>query len=437
VICIYKRKVSKLDKGIKMAENLNNQYIAFENSAQSSFGTPRGVRLHIAIFGKRNAGKSSLINAITNQDLAVVSPVAGTTTDPVFKAMEIAPIGPVTLIDTAGIDDEGLLGELRVTKSLQVMAKTDLLLLSVAADQAPDEFDVKIVQAAKARCIPIIGVITKSDLGAGNLVAAWFEEQNIPLCRINNQTRDNIEQLKLLIVQYAPKDYLPETIVGDLLKPLDTVILVCPVDAGAPKSRLILPQVQVLRDALDAGAIAMVVTEKELSAALAKLVSPPALVITDSQVFATVSKLVPAHVPLTSFSILYARYKGNLREFLNGVKAIDELKAGDKVLIAEACSHYPSHEDIGRVKIPNWLEQKVGGKLEFSFAVGGDFMQDLSQYKLIVHCGGCMINRSEVLSRLAMCKEVNVPVVNYGVMIGYITGILNRVVAPLIEQKIN
>ena len=416
-----------------MAGNIKNQYIAFENDDRISFGTPRGVRMHIAIFGKRNAGKSSLINAITNQDLAVVSPVAGTTTDPVFKSMEIAPIGPITLIDTAGIDDDGVLGQLRVNKSMQVLSKTDMILLTAAADQIPDEFDAKIVQAAKNRCIPIVGVISKSDLGDGKLAEEWFVAQDIPTCRVNSKTRENIEQLKLLMVSQAPKDYLPETIVGDLLKPLDTVILVCPVDAGAPKSRLILPQVQVLRDAMDAGAIAIVVTEKELAPALAKLTSPPALVITDSQVFATVSEIVPAEIPLTSFSILYARYKGNLREFLNGVKAIDDLKPGDKILIAEACTHYPSHEDIGRVKIPNWLEKRVGGKLDFTFAVGGDFVQDLTKYQLIVHCGGCMINRTEVLSRLAMCKEANVPVVNYGVIIGYITGVLNRVVTPLIH----
>lgn len=407
-----------------------NPYIAFEDH-KNSFDTPRGVRLHIAIFGKRNAGKSSLINAITNQDLAVVSPVAGTTTDPVFKSMEIAPIGPVTLIDTAGIDDEGLLGDLRVSKSLQVLAKTDLLLLTVAADSTPDEFDAKIIHEAKNRNITVVGVISKSDLATGNAAVEWFTSHGVAYCKINSKQRDGIDQLKQLIVEKAPQDYLPETIVGDLLNPLDSVILVCPVDAGAPKSRLILPQVQVLRDAMDAGAIAIVVTEKELATALAQLKTPPKLVITDSQVFAKVSQIVPAEIPLTSFSILYARYKGNLREFLNGVRAIETLQPGDKILIAEACTHYPSHEDIGRVKIPKWLEGKVGGKLNFTFAVGGDFAQDLTQYKLIVHCGACMINRAEVLDRLARCKEAGVPVVNYGVIIGHITGVLERVVAPL------
>lgn len=412
-----------------------NQYIAYQNNDSSGFSTPRGVRLHIAIFGKRNAGKSSLINAITNQELAVVSPIAGTTTDPVYKSMEIAPIGPVTLIDTAGIDDDGTLGELRVAKSLQVLAKTDLLILAVAANSAPDEFDSKIIHEAQNRNIAIIGVITKIDLEQSNIAEEWFSRHNIAFTKVNSPQREGIFELKQLIIQTAPTDFLPDTIVGDLLQPLDSVILVCPVDAGAPKSRLILPQVQVLRDVMDAGAIPIVVTEKELASALERLTTPPRLVITDSQVFAKVSQIVPPEIPLTSFSILFARYKGNLREFLQGVEAINQLKPGDKVMIAEACTHYPSHEDIGRVKIPNWLETKVGGKLDFTFAVGGDFAQDLTQYKLIVHCGACMINRAEVLSRLARCKEAGIPVVNYGVLIGHITGVLKRVVAPLVTHS--
>lgn len=397
--------------------------------------TPRSVRLHIAIFGRRNAGKSSLINAITNQDLAVVSPVPGTTTDPVFKSMEIAPIGPVTLIDTAGIDDEGTLGELRVKKSMKVLAKTDLLLLTVSSESVPDEFDAKIVNEARNRCIPVIGVISKQDINTGIDAEAWFNNLDIPCCRINSLSREGIEELKKLIVELAPEDYLPKAIIGDLLMKDETVILVCPVDAGAPKSRLILPQVQVLRDALDAGVCVMVVREHELATALGNLKTPPAMVVTDSQAFAFVSKVVPPEVPLTSFSILYARYKGNLRDFLNGVKAIDTLQPGDKVLIAEACTHYPSHEDIGRVKIPKWLESKVGGKLEFNWVVGGDFPENLEAYKLVIHCGACMINRAEVLDRLAKCREKDVPVVNYGIIIGYMTGILNRVVKPVEKSR--
>lgn len=397
--------------------------------------TPRSVRLHIAIFGRRNAGKSSLINAITNQDLAVVSPVPGTTTDPVFKSMEIAPIGPVTLIDTAGIDDEGTLGELRVKKSMKVLAKTDLLLLTVSSESVPDEFDAKIVNEARNRCIPVIGVISKQDINTGIDAEAWFNSMEIPCCRVNSLSREGIDELKKLIVELAPEDYLPKAIIGDLLMKDETVILVCPVDAGAPKSRLILPQVQVLRDALDAGVCVMVVREHELATALSNLKTPPALVVTDSQAFAFVSKVVPPEVPLTSFSILYARYKGNLRDFLNGVKAIDTLQPGDKVLIAEACTHYPSHEDIGRVKIPKWLEGKVGGKLEFNWVVGGDFPENLEAYKLVIHCGACMINRAEVLDRLARCREKDVPVVNYGIIIGYINGILNRVVKPVEKSR--
>lgn len=393
--------------------------------------TPRSVRLHIAIFGKRNAGKSSLINAITNQELAVVSPVAGTTTDPVFKSMEITPIGPVTLIDTAGIDDEGELGELRVKKTKQVLAKTDLLVLTIAADDIPNQWDITILEEAEKRCIPVIGVISKIDIAKGQEAANWFENKNIPFARVDSNTREGIGELKDLITAHSPKDFLPESIVGDLIKQNDIVILVTPVDAGAPKSRLILPQVQVLRDALDARACVMVVTEHELKTALDALKQPPRLVITDSQAFDFVSKVVPAEVPLTSFSILFARYKGDLREFLNGIKAIDALNQGDKVLIAEACTHFPSHEDIGRVKIPKWLESKVGGKLDFTWVVGSDFPENLAEFKLVVHCGACMINRAEVLARLDKCKELNVPVVNYGVLIGYVTGVLNRVVKPL------
>lgn len=393
--------------------------------------TPRSVRLHIAIFGKRNAGKSSLINAITNQELAVVSSIAGTTTDPVYKSMEISPIGPVTLIDTAGIDDEGELGELRVKKTKQVLAKTDLLIIAIAADSAPDQWEYSILKEAQSRCIPVIGVITKADISEGRDAAKWFEDQRLTYCRVDSTTRQGIYELKQIIIADSPKDYLPETIIGDLINKNDVVILVAPVDAGAPKSRLILPQVQVLRDALDAGACAMVVREHELKAALDSLKQPPRLVITDSQAFDFVSKTVPEDVPLTSFSILFARYKGDIREFLKGAKAIDALNAGDKVLIAEACTHYPSHEDIGRVKIPKWLEGKAGGKLDFTWTVGSDFPDNLTDYKLVVHCGACMINRAEVLTRIAKCKELNVPIVNYGVLIAYVTDILNRVTKPL------
>lgn len=394
---------------------------------------PRSIRLHIAIFGKRNAGKSSLINAITNQELAVVSKVPGTTTDPVYKSMEIAPIGPVTLIDTAGIDDEGELGELRVKKTMQVLAKTDLVVLAAAADDTAGEWEDSIAAEAKKRCIPVIGVITKKDLKQDSQsIAEWFDNRGIPYCSVNSISREGIDELKSMIVKNSPKDYMPSTILGDLIDPEDSLVLVTPVDAGAPKSRLILPQVQVIRDALDAGACVTVVREHELEAALKNFIKPPRLVVTDSQVFGTVSKLVPTEVPLTSFSILYARYKGNLREFINGIKAIELLNPGDKVLIAEACTHYPSHEDIGRVKLPNWLEKKVGGKLDFKWVVGGDFPDDLESCKLVVHCGACMINRAEVLDRLDKCTAAGVPVVNYGMLIAYINGILERVVKPVI-----
>ena len=311
------------------------------------------------------------------------------------------------------------------------MAKTDLLVLTIAADDMPNAWDTMILEEAEKRCIPVIGVVSKVDIAEGQEVENWFESRKLPFARVNSNTREGIDKLKDLITSNSPKDFLPETIVGDLLKQNDIVILVTPVDAGAPKSRLILPQVQVLRDALDARACVMVVTEHELKTALNALKQPPRLVITDSQAFDFVSKVVPSDVPLTSFSILFARYKGDLREFLNGIKAIDTLAAGDKVLIAEACTHFPSHEDIGRVKIPKWLETKVGGKLDFSWVVGSDFPENLADFKLVVHCGACMINRAEVLARLDKCKALDIPVVNYGIMIGYVTGVLNRVVKPL------
>lgn len=397
--------------------------------------TPRSVRLHIAIFGKRNAGKSSLINAITNQELAVVSKVPGTTTDPVYKSMEISPLGPVTLIDTAGIDDQGELGELRVKKTMQVLAKTDLLILAIASTDAAGEWEENIAAEAKKRCIPVVGVISKQDLNSDfQDISIWFKEQGIPCCTVNSLTREGIDRLKSIIIKNAPEDFMPDTIIGDLIEQGDSVILVTPVDEGAPKSRLILPQVQVIRDALDSGACVTVVREHELETALKNFIKPPKLVVTDSQVFGTVAKLVPSEVPLTSFSILYARYKGNLKEFLNGIRVIELLNPGDKVLIAEACTHYPSHEDIGRVKIPGWLEKKVGGKLNFKWVVGADFPEDLDSYKLVVHCGACMINRAEVLDRLDRCNKAGVPVVNYGMLIAYITGILERVVKPVVKH---
>lgn len=394
--------------------------------------SPRSIRLQIAIFGKRNAGKSSLINAITNQDLAVVSSIAGTTTDPVLKSMEISPLGPVTIIDTPGIDDEGELGQLRVQKAQAVISKTNVIILVIAADSTPNQHEQTIVTNAIERKIPVIGVMSKADVVADTqAIENWFHQHNIEYCKVNSITQNGIDTLKQLLVKNSPANFQPETIVGDLIKPLDTIILICPVDAGAPKSRLILPQVQVMRDILDNGGIAIVITEKGIEATLAKLKEPPALVITDSQVFAQIAPQIPADVPLTSFSILFARYKGDLDEFMRGIAAIRQLKVGDKVLIAEACTHYPSHEDIGRVKIPRWLEKTVGGKLEFSFAVGGEFAQDLTQYQLIVHCGGCMINRAELLSRIKDCQKAQVPVVNYGILIGHMTGILERVIQPL------
>lgn len=394
--------------------------------------TPKGARLHIAIFGRRNAGKSSLINALTNQDIALVSDVPGTTTDPVYKAMEILPLGPVMIIDTAGIDDVGELGALRVERTRQVLNKTDLAILVIEPGEGVTEFELDLAEAIAKRNIPMVPVVNKIDaytIGSEQLTN-WSDKLGKPVTTVSAKTGQGIEELKRMMIQKAPDNWEGPPVIGDLLNPGDTVVLVVPIDLAAPKGRLILPQVQTIRDILDHDAYSVVVKERELKEAFDNLKKKPKMVVTDSQEFMKVAADTPPDVLLTSFSILMARNKGDLETLVAGAKAIETLNPGDKVLIAEGCTHHRQADDIGRVKIPRWLRQLVGGDLDFTWVSGGDFPQDLSGYKLIVHCGACMLNRREMLHRLSVAREAKVPIVNYGVLIAYVHGILHRTLAP-------
>ncbi len=392
--------------------------------------TPKGERLHIAIFGKRNAGKSSLINALTKQDVALVSDLPGTTTDPVYKAMEILPLGPVVLIDTAGLDDEGQLGLLRVEKSKAVLNKTDLAILVIDGQSELTEFDVKIFQEIKAKNIPIVVVVNKIDLQKRIMPQSIVEQLGNDVVEVSTVTGAGIELLKGLLIKNTPEKWGEETLVGDIVKADDNVVLVVPIDSAAPKGRLILPQVQVLREILDNDANAIIAKENKLKEALANLKRPPSLVITDSQVFGEIESIVPEAIPFTSFSILFARYKGDLTTYINGVKALEKLAKNDKILIAEGCTHHRQKDDIGTVKIPKWLKEYTGVDLTFDWVSGGQYPANLAEYKLIIHCGACMLNRREVLYRNSIAKEQNVPIVNYGILIAYLKGILPRVIKP-------
>ena len=392
--------------------------------------TPKGERLHIAIFGKRNAGKSSLINALTKQDVALVSDLPGTTTDPVYKAMEILPLGPVVLIDTAGLDDEGQLGLLRVEKSKAVLNKTDLAILVIDGQSELTEFDVKIFQEIKAKNIPIVVVVNKIDLQKRIMPHSIVEQLGNDVVEVSTVTGAGIELLKGLLIKNTPEKWGEETLVGDIVKADDNVVLVVPIDSAAPKGRLILPQVQVLREILDNDANAIIAKENKLKEALANLKRPPSLVITDSQVFGEIESIVPEAIPFTSFSILFARYKGDLTTYINGVKALEKLAKNDKILIAEGCTQHRQKDDIGTVKIPKWLKEYTGVDLTFDWVSGGQYPANLAEYKLIIHCGACMLNRREVLYRNSIAKEQNVPIVNYGILIAYLKGILPRVIKP-------
>ena len=395
--------------------------------------TPRGNRLHIALFGRRNAGKSSLINALTNQSLAIVSPVAGTTTDPVYKSMEILPIGPVVVIDTAGLDDVGELGLLRIEKSLEVLRKSDLVLLVADTTLGLDRPERELAEKCRALNIPFILVFNKTDLmeiSPASLETAKSDLGAAAVVAVSASKHQGIGELKIAMVRHAPARWDTQTIVGDLLQPGDVAVLVVPIDLAAPAGRLILPQVQMIRDILDHDAMAYTVKERELKECIASLNRKPKIVITDSQVFLKADADTPPDVLLTSFSILFARYKGDLETMVRGARAIDHLKPGDKVLISESCTHHRVEDDIGTVKIPRWLRQHVGGELSVDHSSGLTFPKNLSDYKLVLHCGACMTNRREMLARIVEVQQAGVPIVNYGVAIAALMGILRRALSP-------
>ena len=386
--------------------------------------TPSGERIHIGFFGRRNAGKSSVVNAVTGQELSVVSDVKGTTTDPVTKAMELLPLGPVVIIDTPGFDDEGKLGELRVRKTKQILNRTDIAVLIVDGTSGTNETDAQLTAIFEEKQIPYIIVYNKSDLAE----KTDCTENEIAVSAL---TGAGIWELKEKIAAFAKAaETAPRHLIADLLQPEDLVVLVTPIDGSAPKGRMILPQVQTLRDVLDADAMAVFTKEHQLEAALKKLAAPPKMVVTDSQAFAMVSRIVPESVPLTSFSILMARYKGFLETAVKGAAAINKLNDGDTVLISEGCTHHRQCNDIGTVKLPGWIEKYSGARPKFAFTSGGEFPADLSEYTLILHCGGCMLNEKEMESRISRAKNSGTPIVNYGIAIAAMHGILPRALSP-------
>lgn len=388
--------------------------------------TPRASRLHIGIFGKRNAGKSSLINALTGQEISLVSDVAGTTTDPVYKSFELQGVGPVVFIDTAGLDDVGDLGRMRVEKTRQAVEKTDLALVVLTG--LPKE-ELPWLEALREKKVPILVVLNKCDAlpDPDGLREALAQELSLPVLAVSAQSGENIPQLRQEIARQVPDSFWDLTITGNLAQPGDLVLLVMPQDLQAPKGRLILPQVQTIRELLDKKCSVMSCTADCLEVTLQVLAKPPKLIITDSQAFPEVWKQKPEESLLTSFSILFAGYKGDIQAFLAGANAIQALTESSKVLIAEACAHAPAEEDIGRVKIPNLLRKKVGQGLSFDFVRGSDFPQDLSPYDLVIHCGACMFNRRHVLNRIAQAQSQGVPMCNYGVVLAALTGILDKV----------
>ncbi len=393
--------------------------------------TPSGERLRISFFGKRNAGKSSLVNAVTNQQLAVVSDTLGTTTDPVQKAMELLPLGPVLITDTPGFDDSGKLGELRVKRTKQILNKTDIAILVTDATRQQDVTELELLRIFEEKSIPFIIAKNKSDLlgevpvnedGAGNVIYVSATEKT------------GIEELKERIGHLIPSDGNGLKLVGDIIEPGQLVVLVIPIDKAAPKGRLILPQQQAIRDILDVGAFAITTRDTELADLLEKLRASgqnPDLVITDSQVFEKVNKIVPKGIELTSFSILMARYKGFLDTAVKGARAIDELSDGDKILISEGCTHHRQCGDIGTVKLPKWLSERTGKNLVIETTSGADFPDSLEKYKLVIHCGGCMLSAREMVYRMKCAEDMNVPFTNYGIAIAYMKGILDRTIAPI------
>lgn len=401
--------------------------------------TPSADRVHIGFFGKRNAGKSSIVNKVTGQELAVVSDVKGTTTDPVSKAMELLPMGPVVIIDTPGIDDEGHLGELRVRKAKQVLNRVDVAVLVVDATVGKTSVDEELIRIFKEKEIPYLVVYNKADLLKNQTEHIHGEENSEVSIYASAATGQNIYELKEKIATLAVIDDLKLRLAGDLLKPSDFVILVVPIDKAAPKGRLILPQQQTIRDVLEAGAAAIVIKENELKNTLNTLGKKPKLVITDSQAFARVSEETPEDIWLTSFSILFARLKGNLKTAAAGAAALDKLKDGDKILISEGCTHHRQCDDIGTVKLPRWIRNYTGKELGFEYSSGREFPEDVTKYSLIVHCGGCMLNEREMRYRQKCAADQEIPITNYGIAIAYMQGILKRCVEmfPDVKKKLD
>ena len=391
---------------------------------------PSAERVHISFFGLRNAGKSSVVNQVTGQALSLVSDVKGTTTDPVQKAMELLPIGPVVIIDTPGIDDEGKLGEMRIKRALRALNKTDIAVLIVDAVQGLQDGDRQLLDRFQEKRIPYLIVYNKSDLLETPRNCGENE------IAVSAKTGSQIYELKEMIGRLAGNQKKDKKLVSDLIAPGDVVVLVTPIDSAAPKGRLILPQQQTIRDILDAGGINVVVKESELPAALAALGRKPQLVITDSQAFEAVSRNTPQDILLTSFSILFARYKGNLKEAVHGAAMLDRLKDGDRILISEGCTHHRQCGDIGTEKLPAWLRKYTGCALEFSFSSGVEFPEDLSPYSLVIHCGGCMLNEREMKARIRHSLDCNVPITNYGIAIAQMHGILSRAVTPFPDMSI-
>jgi len=393
--------------------------------------TPRGDRLHIALFGRRNAGKSSLVNALTRQEAAIVSAVPGTTTDPVKKSMEVLPIGPVVIIDTAGIDDTGELGEKRIRMTMRILDQANIALLLLDPEQGIDGYEEDLLAQFKQRGASVIAVANKIDLHPDVTAQRdWAKQHQLPFAAVSAISLEGVDELKRLLADVAPDDFFQPAIIGDLLSPGDIAILVIPVDKAAPKGRLILPQTMTLRDVIDHDAYAIVVKERELRDAIDSLKKKPKIVVTDSQAVLKASADTPKDVMFTTFSVLFGRYKGDLELLARGAKALREIKPGAKVLIAEACTHHPVPDDIGQVQIPRWLRQYAGGDIEFDYVSGGDFPPNLQEYDIIVHCGACMLNRQEMLSRLRKARELGVPIINYGVFLSFVHGVLDRALAP-------
>ena len=400
--------------------------------------TPASERVHVSFFGKRNAGKSSIINAVTGQDLAIVSSVMGTTTDPVYKTMELLPLGPVMVIDTPGIDDEGELGALRIRKSYQVLNKTDIAILVIDSTAGKGEEELELIHRFHKKGIPYLIVYNKIDLLSTEKIKDLAMSVRAGEVLVSASDGMNIQELKEKIASLKPEDTHKYPLIQDLIDPLDLVILVVPIDKAAPKGRLILPQQQTIRDILERGALSLVVRDTELKSTLDHFLAQgvcPKLVVTDSQAFARVSKDVPENITLTSFSILFSRYKGELEIQLKGIAALSSIEDGDRILIAEGCTHHRQCGDIGTCKMPEWIRNYTGKKPVFEFTSGTEFPDDVSSYKMVVHCGGCMLNEREMKYRIACCQDQGVPITNYGILIAQVTGILKRSLGPFPEMQ--